>query len=301
MIKKLLSLTAIAALVSANVVAQSNTKFETWGPTTTSNNNPTGWETLNVDKFGGPAGVTKETGNPGEGLISARLETKTGYGGVLQQDTATGLLTLNGNLIGGNIIGGIAYPGRPASVDVLVKSDVMPNDSALILFQLSKWNVGNNDQDVIGQAATVIPIDVAAWTTVNIPFNYVLPDTPDTLIVIMASSVGGVFETSLPQPGTVLWVDDIKINFPVGINQVKNSERIAAYPNPATSNLKVALNDTKASSIRITDMTGKVVKNEAVYDRIVNINVSSLPTGLYIYQVIDGENIIFTEKFNIVK
>jgi hypothetical protein len=301
MIKKLLSISALFSLVSATTVAQTNMGFETWAPTTTSPSNPTGWETLNLGNFGAPNGTTQETVSPGAGLKSAKLETKTGFGALLGTDTVAGILALNGDLLGGNLIGGVAYTQKPTSMDFLFKAAPVGGDTCVMFAQLQHYDVGLGDNVVDAQAVFMININVPIWTSFNTVFNYFTSDTPDTLIIFAASSAGGTITAGLPQPGSTFWLDGLVINNPVGVKEITNAERIAAYPNPASSSIKIALNDTKATSIKITDITGKVVKTENVMSNVVNINIENLPIGLYIYQVINNNDVVYTNKFNVVR
>ena len=302
MIKKLLSLSALVALISTTVVAQTNMGFETWAPTTTSPSNPVGWETFNTSNFGGPDGTTQETVDPGAGSISAKLVTMTGFSALTGgADTIAGLLALNGDLLGGNLTGGVAYTQLPISMDLLFKSAPVGGDTCVLFEQLQHYDVGSSSTVVDGQAVFMINTTVPTWTSFNILFNYFTTDTPDTLIIFAASSAGGTITTGLPQPGSTFWLDGLVINNPVGVKEITNAERIAAYPNPASSSIKIALNDTKATSIKITDITGKVVKTENVMSNVVNINIENLPIGLYIYQVMNNNDVVYTNKFNVVR
>lgn len=301
MIKKLLSLSAMAALVSTTVVAQTNMGFETWGPTTTSPSDPTGWGTFNIGNFGAPDNTTQETTDPGAGSISAKLVTATGYAALLGQDTIPGLVALNGDLLGGNALGGVAYTSKPTSVDLLFKSAPLGGDSCLFLAQLQHYDVGSGTTITDAQAYLLINTSVPTWTSYNAVFTYFTTDTPDTLIMYGLSSF---FNTgSLPTPGSTFWVDDLVINGgTTGVQQnVTSGNRIAAYPNPASSSIKIALNDTKATNIKITDITGKVVKTENVMSNVVNVNIENLPVGLYIYQVMNNNDVVYTNKFNVVR
>lgn len=302
MIKKLLSLSAIVALISTTVVAQTNMGFETWAPTTASPSNPVGWETFNTSNFGGPDGTTQETVDPGAGSISAKLVTMTGFGPLTGgADTVSGLLTLNGNVLGGNLIGGVAYAQKPTSMDLLFKSAPVGGDTCVMFAQLQHYDVGSSSTIIDAQAVFMINTTVPVWTSFNIPFNYFTANTPDTLIIFIASSTGGTISNGLPNPGSTFWIDGLAINNPVGIKEKTNTERIAAYPNPASSSIKIALNDTKATSIKITDITGKIVKTENVMSNVVNINIENLPIGLYMYQVMNNNDVVYTNKFSVVR
>lgn len=302
MIKKLLSLSALVALTTTTILAQTNMGFETWAPTTASPSNPTGWETFNTSNFGGPDGTTQETADPGAGSISAKLVTMTGFGALTGgADTIAGLLALNGDLLGGNLIGGVAYTQKPFSMDLLFKSAPVGGDTCVLFAQLQHYDVGSSSTVVDGQAVFTVNLTVPIWTSFNIPFNYFTTDTPDTLIIFAASSTGGTISSGLPTPGSTFWLDGLVINNPVGVKEITNTERIAAYPNPASSSIKIALNDTKATSIKITDITGKVVKTENVMSNVVNVNIENLPIGLYIYQVMNNNDVVYTNKFNVVR
>lgn len=303
MIKKLLSLSALVALTATTIVAQTNMGFETWGPTTLSPSNPIGWETFNTSNFGGPDGSTQETVDPGAGNISVKMVTTAGYSAVTSGsvDTIAGLLALNGDLLGGNLTGGVAYTTKPISMDLLFKSAPVGGDTCVMFAQLQHYDIGSSTTVTDGQAVFMINTTVPVWTSFNVPFNYFTTDTPDTLVIFIASSTGGTISAGLPQPGSTFWIDGLVINNPVGINVITNTERIAAYPNPASSSIKIALNDTKATSIKITDITGKVVKTENVMSNVVNVNIENLPIGLYIYQVMNNNDVVYTSKFNVVR
>jgi len=296
MIKKLLSFSAVVALISATAVAQTNPKFETWGPTAVASSNPTGWETYNADNFSGPVGTTAETADPGEGLKSARMETKTGFGAVLGVDTLGGTLSLNGDLMGNKFVKGIPYTSRPSSVSIKIKNAPVNGDTAVFVVQLMQAG------QLLGIAGTNLPATLSTWTPGSINFTYLLTGAPDTMIILATSSKATFYNTpKKAQPGSTFWLDDIVLNFPVGVKEAIFSERVLAYPNPASTSIRFDLNNNKATGIRITDITGKVVKNITVTSNLADVSVYDLPTGLYIYQVYNNENVVYTDKFTVSK
>jgi len=44
-----------------------------------------------------------------------------------------------------------------------------------------------------------------------------------------------------------------------------------------------------------------LLKTETVLSNVVNINVENLPVGLYVYQVINNESVVYTNKFNVIR
>ena len=62
---------------------------------------------------------------------------------------------------------------------------------------------------------------------------------------------------------------------------------ISAYPNPAFGNITV--NVTGGSyKIAILDMQGRILKEYSSEEETMNINVSDLSAGLYLFQVIQN-------------
>lgn len=296
--KKLLSFSALLALISATAIAQTNPKFETWGPTSTATSNPTGWETYNADALLGtlPIGVTAETVNPGEGLKSVRMETKTGYAAGFGADTLAGLISLNGDLLGNKMVKGIPYTSRPTSISYIYKNAPVNGDTAVFVIQLMKAG------QLLGIAGSNYSSSVSTWTTKTSTITYLLTGAPDTMIILATSSKVAFYSTpKKAQPGSTFWIDDIMLNFPVGVSEAIFSERVLAYPNPASSSIRFDLNNNKATSIRVTDITGKAVKTINVTSNLVDVNVYDLPAGLYIYQVFNNGAVVYTDKFMVSK
>jgi hypothetical protein len=70
-------------------------------------------------------------------------------------------------------------------------------------------------------------------------------------------------------------------------------ERIYVYPNPATSEIRIA-GLSEQANIVITDLSGKVVSNSTSQN---TVNISNLSAGLYIVEVRDLEgNLLFIQK-----
>ena len=74
-----------------------------------------------------------------------------------------------------------------------------------------------------------------------------------------------------------------------------------AYPNPTNDNVTVNLNEKENGTIVVTDLTGKVVFNNALslMNGQATVNMSNLQSGMYIFNVTleNGK----TSQFNVVK
>ena len=86
----------------------------------------------------------------------------------------------------------------------------------------------------------------------------------------------------------ILFLDDIKVVYNTTASSAEFfTENFNMYPNPVTDILNIeSKNGLNASEIKITDMTGKVVK---VQKDVTSINVSDLSAGTYLIDITTNE------------
>lgn len=68
-----------------------------------------------------------------------------------------------------------------------------------------------------------------------------------------------------------------------GINDINHSISLDIYPNPSRSNITIKAQ--QATEIKFINIQGKLIKTVPAQDNITNIDISSLPKGLYILKV----------------
>ena len=83
-------------------------------------------------------------------------------------------------------------------------------------------------------------------------------------------------------------------DFLVGINENKYSNKILVYPNPTANNIQITL-ETKTSGsqsfqFKLYDPLGKILITEQLTEIHNKIEVSTLPNGLYLYELIEGSS-----------
>ena len=73
---------------------------------------------------------------------------------------------------------------------------------------------------------------------------------------------------------------------------------IYVYPNPADDELNVLLNSLPEgkTTIEFNDVTGRLVLSEEINSTITSINISSLKQGVYMYRMVNGDNIIARDR-----
>lgn len=84
------------------------------------------------------------------------------------------------------------------------------------------------------------------------------------------------------------------IGFPMGI-ATTNAVKVQLYPNPVKDVLSVKAEGTN-NTMTITNTLGQVIATQTLNSNINNVNVKSLPSGLY-YMTIKGDNGVQVQKF----
>ena len=81
----------------------------------------------------------------------------------------------------------------------------------------------------------------------------------------------------------------IRFEQSMGIKTLQSESSIFVFPNPVQTNLTVA-GVNKDIKINLLDLKGTLLQSIPAQDNSTNVNVSSLPSGLYLLQI--GEQVI---------
>jgi hypothetical protein len=267
-----------------------NGDFENW-TSYGSYENPTGWDTPNeAIQIGIPLGtkvVTKSTDHE-SGTYSARLESKH-----LTFPTVTvpGALTLGHFTLDifaqtFTVDGGVPITDLPTHLKGFYKYYPQGGDSCAIGIGLTKWNNGVRDSVGVGSFSTLNTVNV--WTPFSAWINYMLTEQPDTFNIIAISSAD-----SMPTTGTVLFVDNLYLDYTVGINPRDPAAGIDIYQDRELKQILVYfdLPVAEATETRFYNMTGQVVNSTPVKnidkDRLI-FSYQGLSSGIYILEILHG-------------
>ena len=296
--KKFLLLASFSAFF-LGAKAQVNLDLETW-----SQGEPEGWFTLNLlGAAGAPLTVFEETADPAEGNSSAQLISRScptcpaigAQVGVTLPDTLPGLM--NQEFVVPDLDAAV-----PANFSFKFKSIPVGDDRGAVVIQGWKWE--NGQRNYVAQAGGQLNPS-ATWQTVSLPFNFQggTPIGVDSLEILVASSAGGVFNNAPAiRDSSVLFIDDFQITYSssVSSNLEAANSNIEVYPNPANNFLNFRFNNDDARTIDIYDLSGRLVNTTKVRNDFINLNVSELSNGMYIYQIRDNEgNQVKSDKFNV--
>ncbi|MCK5845852.1 MAG: T9SS type A sorting domain-containing protein [Bacteroidales bacterium] len=86
------------------------------------------------------------------------------------------------------------------------------------------------------------------------------------------------------------------------VNSIEAEMDVVLYPNPATDMVTLTFNSVQNASIKIFDITGKMVISDEIANNATKytFNVSSLNAGMYFYQI-TLNNATVSNKFSVVK
>lgn len=152
-----------------------------------------------------------------------------------------------------------------------------------------------------GTDANTYTVDAKISTTKN-PTSYGSYKA-DTIAPVTMTGGGYLYIRIAPnvagEKGTYQLDVDVERQ-PTGVADVNGSDAITIFPNPASSELNVVLNNAKADII-IADMQGRAVQQlSANSQKFITIPVSSLANGMYFVQV-KTDKVTTTQKVLIQK
>lgn len=286
-----------------------NLNFESWN-----GNEPSNWTTSNElsTDGGGAQTAFKETNNPGEGSASLKLVTGScpecpnfqiggfmGFGGISLPfpNPVGGFIQL------GEYGEGVPYNKRPVSVDFIYKAKPMGNDAACFHIQLTKYNTSTAQTDTVGECYFEVSNTVEEWTQMNIPFAYSSTITPDTINILITSSVGSVPDYSAMFPG---FPSPSQLGIP---SPVAGSEFYIdgiVFNMPSCDGFTVNVTGTNETSIGAMDGTATATPNGGISPYSYAWNnlettqiINNLPPATYFVTVTDGNSCQKVGKYTV--
>jgi hypothetical protein len=191
---------------------------------------------------------------------------------------------------------------KPSHFKGYYKFEPVNGDSCAAVILLSKWNTVTKKRDTIGYGKMVQHNAVSTYTQFDITVNYTGSGTVDTMTMLVVSS-GGFnvvnFLGSVGQVGSTMYVDNLTLDYPSGIQQVLMPEvAVSVYPNPASDILHIDLSkEVKAGSFEVYTSSGKLAGSYSVSQKSNTIPVYSLVNGLYYFRLVSGTELLNTGSF----
>jgi hypothetical protein len=88
----------------------------------------------------------------------------------------------------------------------------------------------------------------------------------------------------------------------VGINEYTSAESVNVFPNPAQNVVNFMVDASKAQSIQVYDITGKMINAYTVSVNNPQIDITSFANGIYSYSVVGKNGVVLNRgKFTVAK
>ncbi len=267
-----------------------NPGFEDWstfsGSLGSTYGEPNDWNSANqCSSLLGTYSVA-QTADAHSGTSAAELKTRNAFIGAVKINglltTSTVLCVLNG---GGNE-GGIASTVVPDSIAFWYKYAPAALDTAytqVILF---------DGQDTVSYVKGKIFEAATEWTRAS--FAIPAPTGPSDTLSTLFNSSWGDGSSGNAVVGSIFIVDDVEFIFATGIDEQNEATKWEVYPNPVNEILNIRNTSGKDGNLEMIDATGRIVLRESIAQMQTQINVSHLPTGLYLYQLKDARGQVIT-------
>lgn len=286
------ALFSFATCITFTSLAQSpaipNAGFETWIDQG-QYEDPENWKSINSEtvSFVSTLPVTPTT-DAYSGTKAARLETINALIATSPGAMSLGRIVQT-SLTDRDIRGGIPCTARPTSFEGYYKFSPVQNDRGYIACVLFKSNPVTGAQDTVGRGVLKPANAVGVYTFFTVDIEYLTAETPDTMNIIVTSS----YKFGSPKVGTLLFVDDLKVNYPSTANTaVLSEENFDVVPNPSQGTF-VLRNPTHASiSYAVFDLTGKKITAGETNVLEQEINLTNQESGTYLVQIEAGESLI---------
>jgi len=277
-----------------------NGDFESWA-VHSNYNDPTSWDTPNSVLMGIPffgQNVVFQSTDHHQGSYSAKLVTKhiSIPGNAFDCPGFMTLGKLNVDLVNMTftVTGGVPINDRPTHLMGFFKFQPVGGDSCAIGIIMYKTTAGV--RDTIGLGYFSSKTAVTDWTHFSAWINYDTISTPDTMNIVALSSAQVVMN-----PNTTLYVDDLYLDYTVGVGKKDPGAGISVYQDKETRRLIVFFEFASAEDVvaRLFDMNGREVSVQGpaqiTNGRLV-IPYTGFMKGIYILMVRhDGKT--FTRKF----
>lgn len=274
--KPLLLSTMLLTMAFATKAQIPNNGFEEW-TTVGGHEDPNGWATMNG--FSGTSfnSCTKSTDHypTGIGQYSVRLENNTalgqftgGYGAIVTE--------------------AFTYPfqpsfpvsGNPTSFHGYFKYTSLNADRAWVKLVLFLNGAIVADESYVSEAQSY-----SEWT----PFEIQLDNYGDAdSATIMLFAFYPESQTDGPNGNSVLWVDNLSFNSPItSVAEPMSRTSFTLYPNPAVNHVTLSLDNTYGDGHTVTvySMLGSALRSEAVRGDRHQIDLSALPSGIYMVEL----------------
>jgi hypothetical protein len=190
--------------------------------------------------------------------------------------------------------------------DIFYKGEV----TGQIIIQPAPQNI--DFKSIPDKVSSDQPFTLEASSDVGLPITFSIESGPATLngSTIILTGEPGLIEVTAIQNGTQNYAEantvrriiEVLPDIIAGLDEEKNS-RISLSPIPASSNVIIESKTHPIKMVSISDAIGDEVLriNCTQASHILSVDVSHLPTGFYIINIVTEQNISIVKRFTVVR
>lgn len=197
-----------------------------------------------------------------------------------------------------NCILGQPFTSRPKAMKGYFKYAPVGGDSAAIEVFLK------TEGYMLGGGKKVVTGAVSDWQQFSIDIDYQYNMTPDSIVLIFASSGNYDFtniETLMQckgEIGSTLLLDEVEFVYESGIKEMVNPEiAIHIYPNPSTEQVTIQIGKETNGMIHVYDYLLRKVGEYELHGTQTSIDIKDYATGSYLINVVEKDKVITTSRF----
>ena len=171
-------------------------------------------------------------------------------------------------------------------------TNLITDDTAFATVYLTKWNTTTFKSDTVGRGSIFL-LGSPEYRQFTCPITYTSTAMPDTVVVSMDPSMmrngGTYFSPNTDGRNSFLKIDDLSLQDATTEVAEITKPSVTTWPNPAREQLFVRTDEAE-SVVRLYELSGRPVLTQTLSEGINQIDLRSLPAGLYILSVSDQNN-----------
>ena len=196
--------------------------------------------------------------------------------------------------------GGVPFTKKPIKLKGYYKYEYGNNcggkDSAEVNIYLRRFNTLSNESDTIGSGKLYLgPSPI--YKLFEVPVIYNSQIDPDSLSIEFVSEH---FDTTVKcntSNNRFFTIDALSFDFATPTEDIKNLKSpITINPNPTSNSIQIDWGENSVSDIVLKDTLGRIIQKKAVNTEGVNLDLSSLPIGLYFIEFNQNGKHLATRK-----
>jgi Secretion system C-terminal sorting domain/Putative carbohydrate metabolism domain len=195
---------------------------------------------------------------------------------------------------------GVSFTKKPIKLKGYYKYEYGQNcggkDSGDIHIYLKKYNNQSKRTDTIGIGKIVLGPS-AVYKLFEVPISYRSAETPDSLLIdIISDQFYSKVFCEFPT-NRFLTVDALSFDFatPTEEHNLLKSP-ITIHPNPTSNNVSITWGENAVSDVLLKDILGQTLQKKAINTEGVELDLSTLPTGVYFVEFKQNGQHLATRK-----